>query len=131
MNLSPNLKTLNLYLKLNNKRPLPRAFEINNYEKIQKLISKQNFNKLKILITGIGRASKGAIEFLKHAKFEIKVLPQGTVKVELLYIPEMDLPEWHYEKVNKQRNHIQFQKFLQRIQNLLIFYTQIKYYLEA
>ena len=42
--------TLNLYLKLYNKQPLPRAFEINNYEQIKKLISKQNFNKLKILL---------------------------------------------------------------------------------
>jgi len=59
--------TLNLYLKLYNKQPLPRAFEINNYEQIKKLINKQNFNKLKILLTGSGRASKGAIEMLKHA----------------------------------------------------------------
>ena len=59
--------TLNLYLKLYNKQPLPRVFEINNYEQIKKLISKQNFNKLKILLTGSGRASKGAIEMLKHA----------------------------------------------------------------
>ena len=59
--------TLNLYLKLYNQQPLPRAFEINNYEQIKKLISKQNFNKLKILLTGSGRASKGAIEMLKHA----------------------------------------------------------------
>ena len=59
--------TLNLYLKLNNKQQLPRAFEINNYEEIKKLINKQNFNKLKILLTGSGRASKGAIEMLKHA----------------------------------------------------------------
>jgi len=59
--------TLNLYLKLYNKQPLPRAFEINNYEEIKKLINKQNFNKLKILLTGSGRASKGAIEMLKHA----------------------------------------------------------------
>ena len=59
--------TLNLYLKLYNKQPLPRAFEINNYEQIKKLISKQNFNKLKILLTGSGRASKGAIEMLKYA----------------------------------------------------------------
>ena len=36
--------TLNLYLKLYNKQPLPRAFEINNYEEIKKLINKQNFN---------------------------------------------------------------------------------------
>jgi len=40
--------TLNLYLKLNNKQQLPRAFEINNYEQVKKLISKQNFNKLNI-----------------------------------------------------------------------------------
>jgi len=62
--------TLNLYLKLTNKQQLPRAFEINNYEQVKKLISKQNFNKLKILLTGSGRASKGAIELLKHANIK-------------------------------------------------------------
>ena len=62
--------TLNLYLKLYNKQPLSRAFEINNYEQIKKLISKQNFNKIKILVTGSGRASKGAIEMLKHANIK-------------------------------------------------------------
>ena len=62
--------TLNLYLKLFNKQPLPRAFEINNYKEIKKLISKQNFNKIKILLTGSGRASKGAIELLKHANIK-------------------------------------------------------------
>jgi alanine dehydrogenase len=62
--------TLNLYLKLFTEQQLPRAFEINNYEQIQKLISKQNFNKLKILLTGSGRASKGAIEMLKHANIK-------------------------------------------------------------
>jgi len=59
--------TLNLYLKLFNKQQLPRAFEINNYEQIKKLISKQNFNKIKILVTGSGRASKGAVEMLKYS----------------------------------------------------------------
>ncbi len=59
--------TLNLYLKLFNKKSLPRAFEINNYKEIKKLISKQNFNKIKILLTGSGRASKGSIELLKQA----------------------------------------------------------------
>ena len=34
--------TLNLYLKLKKKQLLPRAFEINNYEKIKELISKQH-----------------------------------------------------------------------------------------
>ncbi len=62
--------TLNLYLKLYNKKPLSRAFEINNYKEIKKLISKQNFNKIKILLTGSGRASKGAIELLKQANIK-------------------------------------------------------------
>jgi len=59
--------TLNLYLKLQKKQSLPRAFEINSYKKIQELLSKQNFNKLKILQTGKGNVAKGSIEVLKHA----------------------------------------------------------------
>jgi len=62
--------TLNLYLKLQNKRLLPRAFEINNYEKIKELLSKQNFNKLKILQTGRGNVAKGSMEVLKHANIK-------------------------------------------------------------
>jgi len=62
--------TLNLYLKLFNKKCLSRAFEINNYKKIKELISKQNFNKIKILLTGSGRASKGSVELLKQANIK-------------------------------------------------------------
>jgi len=62
--------TLNLYLKLQKKQPLPRAFKINSYEKIKELISKQNFNKLKILQTGSGNVAKGAMEVLKHANIK-------------------------------------------------------------
>jgi len=62
--------TLNLYLKLQNEQLLPRAFQINSYEKIKKLISKQNFNKLKILQTGRGNVAKGAMEVLKHANIK-------------------------------------------------------------
>ncbi len=62
--------TLNLYLKLFNKKSLPRVFEINNYKEIKKLIGKQNFNKIKILVTGSGRASKGSIELLKQANIK-------------------------------------------------------------
>lgn len=62
--------TLNLYLKLQNKQLLPRAFEINSYEKIKKLISKQSFNKLKILQTGRGNVAKGSMEILKLANIK-------------------------------------------------------------
>ena len=62
--------TLNLYLRLFNKQLISRAFEINNYEQIKEIINKQNFNKIKILLTGSGRASKGAIEMLEHANIK-------------------------------------------------------------
>ena len=62
--------TLNLYLKLQKKQLLPRAFEINSYKKIKKLISKQNFNKIKILLTGSGNVAKGSMEILKHANIK-------------------------------------------------------------
>jgi len=62
--------TLILYLKLQKKQLLPRAFEINSYKKIKELISKQNFNKLKILQTGTGNVAKGSIEILKHANIK-------------------------------------------------------------
>jgi len=62
--------TLNLYLKLQKETSLSRAFEINNYEKIKELLSKQNFNKLKILQTGRGNVAKGSMEVLKHANIK-------------------------------------------------------------
>ena len=62
--------TFNLYLKLHKKQSLPRAFEINNYEKIKELIGKQNFNKLKILLTGRGNAAKGSMEILECANIK-------------------------------------------------------------
>ena len=62
--------TLNLYLKLQKKQLLPRAFKINNYEKIKELISKQSFGKLKILITGRGRVAKGSLEVLVQANIK-------------------------------------------------------------
>jgi len=49
---------------------LPRAFEINSYKRIKKLISKQNFNKLKILQTGKGNVAKGSMEILKYANIK-------------------------------------------------------------
>jgi len=62
--------TLILYLKLQKRQLLPRAFEINSYKKIQELISRQNFNKLKILQTGKGNVAKGSMEILRHANIK-------------------------------------------------------------
>ena len=62
--------TLNLYLKLQKEKSLPRAFEINNYGKIKELLGKQNFNKLRILQTGRGNVAKGSMEVLKYANIK-------------------------------------------------------------
>jgi len=62
--------TLNLYLKLQKEKSLPRAFEINSYGKIKELLGKQNFNNLKILQTGRGNVAKGSMEVLKHANIK-------------------------------------------------------------
>jgi len=62
--------TLNLYLKLHKKQMMSRAFEINSYKKIKELVSKQDFNKLRILQTGGGNVAKGSMEVLKHANIK-------------------------------------------------------------
>jgi len=62
--------TLNLYLKIKQKRPMPRAFEVNDYKKIKEIIAKQSFRNLKILITGDGRVAKGSLEFLKYTNIK-------------------------------------------------------------
>ena len=62
--------TLNLYLILKKKQVLPRVFKVNNYKKIKELIRKQKFGKIKILVTGYGRAAKGCNEILKLANIK-------------------------------------------------------------
>ena len=62
--------TLNLYLKLQKEKSLPRAFEINSYGKIKELLGNQNFNKLRILQTGRGNVAKGSMGVLKHANIK-------------------------------------------------------------
>ena len=49
---------------------MSRAFEINSYKKIKELVSKQDFNKLRILQTGGGNVAKGSMEVLKHANIK-------------------------------------------------------------
>jgi len=62
--------TLNLHLKIKQKRSMPRAFEIDDYKKIKEIIAKQSFKNLKILLTGDGRVAKGSIEFLKYSNIK-------------------------------------------------------------
>ena len=58
--------TLNLFLSIKNFIQLGRAYKINNYERLKKILSKVVFPKLKLLVTGDGRVSKGVIELLEQ-----------------------------------------------------------------
>ena len=62
--------SLNLYLKINNKKMMPKAYEINSYEKLKGHINQHNFENLKIIVTGDGRVAKGTLEFLEYANID-------------------------------------------------------------
>ena len=57
--------SLALYENFLNNLKLPRAFEINNYTLLKNTLTNQKFSKIKILITGDGRVSKGVLELLQ------------------------------------------------------------------
>ena len=59
--------SLNLYLEKIGKNPMPRAYQLNSYEKLKEYIGLQNFENAKIIVTGDGRVAKGTLEFLKFA----------------------------------------------------------------
>ena len=57
--------SLALYENFLNNFQLPRAIEINNYSLLKNQLTNKKFSKMKILITGDGRVSKGVLELLK------------------------------------------------------------------
>ena len=116
--------TLNLYLKLNKKKLLPRAFEINSYEKIKKLIAKQNFNKLKILQTGKGNVAKGSMEILKHANIkQISLKDYIDKKYDEPVYCNISIREHIERKDGKDFSHQDFilnpQKYKSKVKNYL------------
>ena len=66
--------SLNLYLETMGQKPMPRAYELNTYEKLKDNISKRDFGNARIIITGDGRVARGSLEFLEFANIQ-KVLP--------------------------------------------------------
>ena len=66
--------SLNLYLETLGQKPMPRAHELNSYEKLKDSIGKRNFRNARIIITGDGRVARGSLEFLEFANIQ-KVLP--------------------------------------------------------
>ena len=66
--------SLNLYLETLGQKPMPRAHELNSYEKLKDSIGKRDFRNARIIITGDGRVARGSLEFLEFANIQ-KVLP--------------------------------------------------------
>ena len=66
--------SLNLYLETLGQRSMPRAHELNSYEKLKDNIGKRDFGNSRIIITGDGRVARGSLEFLEFANIQ-KVLP--------------------------------------------------------
>ena len=66
--------SLNLYLETIGQKPMPRAYELNTYEKLKDNISKRDFGNARIIITGDGRVARGSLEFLEFSNIQ-KVSP--------------------------------------------------------
>ena len=62
--------TINLHLKMEGKKMLPRAFELNSYNKLKEIIGNQKFKNFKIILTGDGRVAKGSLEFFKQTNIK-------------------------------------------------------------
>jgi len=71
--------SLNLYLSILDQKPLPRAYELNSYEKLKSNIIKKDFEKARIILTGDGRVAKGSLELLKYTSIK-EVTPEEYLK---------------------------------------------------
>ena len=66
--------SLNLYLETLGQRSMPRANELNSYEKLKDNISKRDFGNARIIITGDGRVARGSLDLLEFSNIQ-KVSP--------------------------------------------------------
>ena len=62
--------SLALYENFSNNIKLPRAFEIKSYSALQNIVQNTKFSKIKILVTGDGRVSKGVLELLQFTNIK-------------------------------------------------------------
>ena len=102
--------SLNLYLKTLGQKPMPRAHELNSYEKLKDNIGKRDFGNARIIITGDGRVARGSLEFLKFANIQ-KVLPDEYLQYNNSSAIFCNLPTSAYVS-NKDGNVFDLQHFI-------------------
>ena len=54
--------SLNLYLETIGQKPMPRAYELNTYEKLKDNINKRDFGNARIIVTGDGWVDRGSFQ---------------------------------------------------------------------
>jgi alanine dehydrogenase len=102
--------SLNLYLETLGQKPMPRAHELNSYEKLKNNIGKRDFGNARIIITGDGRVARGSLEFLKFANIQ-KVLPDEYLQYNNSSAIFCNLPTSVYVS-NKDGNVFDLQHFI-------------------
>ena len=102
--------SLNLYLETLGQQPMPRAHELNSYEKLKDNIGKRDFGNARIIITGDGRVARGSLEFLKFANIQ-KVLPDEYLQYSNSSAIFCNLPTSVYVS-NKDGNVFDLQHFI-------------------
>ena len=102
--------SLNLYLETLGQQPMPRAHELNSYEKLKDNIGKRDFGNARIIITGDGRVARGSLEFLKFANIQ-KVLPDEYLQYNNSSAIFCNLPTSAYVS-NKDGNVFDLQHFI-------------------
>ena len=102
--------SLNLYLETLGQQPMPRAHELNSYEKLKNNIDKRDFGNARIIITGDGRVARGSLEFLKFANIQ-KVLPDEYLQYNNSSAIFCNLPTSVYVS-NKDGNVFDLQHFI-------------------
>ena len=102
--------SLNLYLETLDQKPMPRAHELNSYEKLKDNIGKRDFGNARIIITGDGRVARGSLEFLKFANIQ-KVLPDEYLQYNNSSAIFCNLPTSAYVS-NKDGNVFDLQHFI-------------------
>ena len=102
--------SLNLYLETLGQKPMPRAHELNSYEKLKDNIGKRDFGNARIIITGDGRVARGSLEFLKFTNIQ-KVLPDEYLQYNNSSAIFCNLPTSAYVS-NKDGNVFDLQHFI-------------------
>ena len=102
--------SLNLYLKTLGQKSMPRAHELNSYEKLKDNISKRNFVNARIIITGDGRVARGSLEFLEFTNIQ-KVSSNEYLQNNNALAVFCNLPTSAYV-FNKNGNYFDLQHFI-------------------